>query len=186
MIDVKHDPTPREVRIFGGLWLAFFLAVGALAAWRPDGLVGAGTFLTAAWLVSLALNRETRRLQLLGALLPALFLGCGLAATRGVPPAAVAGAAAAAGVAGAIAILAAPPLGRQLYRAWMLAAVPIGWTVSHLVLAIAYYGVLTPIGLVMRLVGRDPMQRAFDRAAPTYWIERPRREPDPRRAFRQY
>jgi hypothetical protein len=185
MIDVQHDPTPREVRIFGGLWLVFFVAVGAMAAWRPEGLVGAGIFLTAAWLVSLALNRENRRLQLAGALLPALFLGGGLAATRGVPPAAVAGGAAAVGVAGAITILAAPPLGRKVYRGWMLAAVPIGWTVSHLVLAIAYYGVLTPIGLAMRLVGRDPMQRKFDRDATTYWIERPR-ESDPRRAFRQY
>jgi hypothetical protein len=179
VIDVKLDPTPREVRVFGGLWLAFFAALAALVAWRPASLVGAGTFLALAWLVSLALNRENRRLQLLGALLPALFLAAGLA------PAGAAIAAAAVGLAGALGIWAAPRLGRRLYRGWMLAAVPIGWTISHLVLAIAYYGVLTPIGLVMRLAGRDPMQRRFDRDAPTYWIERPR-ESDPRRAFRQY
>jgi hypothetical protein len=67
----------------------------------------------------------------------------------------------------------------------MLAALPIGWTISHLVLGAVYYLVLTPIGLVMRLLGRDPMQRRFDRSAKSYWIERTPRT-DPSRHFRQF
>ncbi|GAG37655.1 unnamed protein product, partial [marine sediment metagenome] len=39
----------------------------------------------------------------------------------------------------------------------------------HLILAIVYYFVLTPIGLCMRLVGYDPMNRRFDRNTQTYW-----------------
>jgi hypothetical protein len=66
----------------------------------------------------------------------------------------------------------APALGRKLYVGWMLAAVPIGWTLTHLILGVIYYLVLTPIGLLMRLVGKDPMRRRLERDASSYWIER--------------
>ena len=76
------------------------------------------------------------------------------------------------------------PLRWPMYLGWMHLFFPIGWTVSHLVMAVVYYLVLTPIGLVMRLVGYDPMKRKFDRAAKTYWVEHnPGR--DPSRYFRQ-
>ena len=72
-----------------------------------------------------------------------------------------------------------------VYLGWMFLVSPIGWTVSHLVLIVVYYLVLTPIGLVMRLVGRDPMTRKLDREAETYWIEH---DPSAGRSryFRQY
>jgi hypothetical protein len=66
------------------------------------------------------------------------------------------------------------------YVAW-----PIGFVVSHLVLAAVYYLVLTPVGLVMRLLGYDPMRRGFDREAASYWVERPAAA-EPRRYFRQF
>jgi hypothetical protein len=47
--------------------------------------------------------------------------------------------------------------------------------------ALAFYFLITPIGLIMRLIGRDPMNRAFDRSANTYWIAR-----DPRTSASQY
>ena len=46
---------------------------------------------------------------------------------------------------------------------------PIGWVVSNAVLAILYYGVVTPFALVFRLVGRDGLNRRFDREAESYW-----------------
>jgi hypothetical protein len=85
----------------------------------------------------------------------------------------------------AVVVWIAPAAGKKLYVGWMLAAQPIGWTISHLVLAAVYYLVLTPIGLLMRLFGRDPMQRHFDRSATSYWVKRPT-EADPSRHFRQF
>ena len=77
-----------------------------------------------------------------------------------------------------------PPLRRPLYVGWVYAALPIGWTVSHLLLGIIYYIVITPIGLLMRLFGYDPLHRRFDRQAKSYWIRRD--EPlDSQRYFRQ-
>ena len=66
--------------------------------------------------------------------------------------------------------VALPSLFRPVYLAWMALAFPIGWTVSHLLLVIVYYVVLTPIGLLMKLVGFDPLERRFDRSADSYWV----------------
>lgn len=79
-----------------------------------------------------------------------------------------------------------PAVRRPLYLGWMYAAFPIGWTVSHLVLAAVYYLALTPIGVLARLFGHNPMQRGFDPAADSYWKRRPPREEDPARYFKQF
>jgi fatty acid desaturase len=67
------------------------------------------------------------------------------------------------------------------YLAW-----PIGFVVSHVVLALVYYLVVTPVGLLMRLVGYDPMKRRFDPAASSYWLARETGDGDARRYFRQF
>lgn len=74
---------------------------------------------------------------------------------------------------------------RRFYVALMYAVFPIGWLVSTLVLVALYYGVLTPIGLLLRLRGHDPMQRTPATRADTYWQPRPPRRPAVR-YFRQY
>lgn len=90
-----------------------------------------------------------------------------------------------AGVALAAVYYAVPPLRRPMFLGWMYAAYPIGWVVSHVLLGIIYFAILTPIGLLMRAVGYDPMERRFDRAASTYWVER-ERNTDPGRYLRQF
>ena len=52
----------------------------------------------------------------------------------------------------------------------MCAAFPIGWVVSHALMAAIYYLVITPMAVAMRLLGRDPLDRRFDRDATTYWV----------------
>jgi hypothetical protein len=74
---------------------------------------------------------------------------------------------------------------RPVYVGWIVAAYPIGWLVSHIVIAMLFYLVITPIGLIMRVFGRDPMHRRFDRSAPTYWKSRPS-DSESRRYFRQF
>ena len=77
------------------------------------------------------------------------------------------------------------PFRRPIYLGWMYAVFPIGWVISHTVLALTYYLVLTPIGLLMRGLGRDPMERRFDRDGETYWTPHEPSE-DPARYFRQF
>jgi hypothetical protein len=81
--------------------------------------------------------------------------------------------------------LAVPALVRPVYVVMMALALPIGMVVSTVLMVVIYFLVLTPIGLLMRLLGHDPMRRTLDPAATTHWIERPRDIPASR-YFKQY
>jgi hypothetical protein len=61
---------------------------------------------------------------------------------------------------------------------------PIGLVVSELMLIVLYFGVITPIAFLMRVAGRDPLDRSIDRAAATYWVQH-REAGDASRYFRQ-
>ena len=62
-----------------------------------------------------------------------------------------------------------PALLLPLYRVLTVATFPLGWVSSRLILAVVFYVVFCPIGLVMRMIGRDRLGRRFDREATTYW-----------------
>ena len=185
MNPIKQDLTNRDRQLFGVLLLLFAAGLGALAWWRGAALLGAATFLGAAWLFSLVFNAQDRRTQLLGALLPGLCLAIGGSVHWGAEPLSVACTVWIVGGLCGLLVLVWHAFGRAFYMGWMLAAVPIGWTISHLILGIVFFGVVTPIGLLMRLLGRDPMERRFDPNAKTYWTQRrPVAETD--RYFRQF
>jgi hypothetical protein len=59
-----------------------------------------------------------------------------------------------------------------LNRAWMKLGELMGRVVSPIVLGVIFFGLFTPVGIVMRLFGRDAMSRTFEPAAPSYWVER--------------
>jgi Saxitoxin biosynthesis operon protein SxtJ len=78
-----------------------------------------------------------------------------------------------------------PRVMRPIYVAWMVLAFPIGWTVSQVILALMFYGLFTPIGLIFRIIGRDPLHRARRPGLESYWS--PKATPaDPRRYFKQF
>ena len=71
---------------------------------------------------------------------------------------------------------------RYPYRGWMALGHALGWINSRILLSLVFYLVVTPMGFVMRLFGRDPMRRRFDRSAASYRIPR---EPRPGEHMRQ-
>jgi hypothetical protein len=95
-------------------------------------------------------------------------------------------AAMAAGALGA-ALLAAGALapGRlgPVHRAWMALALAISRVTTPAFLGVLYFGMFTPLGAVLRLLGRRPLARRRD--APTFWADRPpgERRSDLRRQF---
>jgi hypothetical protein len=135
VLEVNWNPSRRELRQFGVLWLVFFAGMAAWLYFRH----GPGLWPT--------------------------VLGTGAVAV-GLPG------------------IAFPALLKPIYVGWMIAAFPIGWTVSHLLLGSIFYLVISPIGLLLRLFGHDPMKRKFDRSAKSYWIEHERA--DTARYFRMY
>jgi hypothetical protein len=78
-----------------------------------------------------------------------------------------------------------PTIRVPVMRGWIHLFLPIGWVMSHVLLAAIYYAVLTPIGLVMRVCGYDPMQRALQPTKATYWVARTKID-EPQRCFKQY
>jgi hypothetical protein len=75
------------------------------------------------------------------------------------------------GVVGAALHYLVPSLRRPFYSGWLRLTRPLGWALSHLLLASIYYLVVTPIGLVGRLLGRDDLAQELDPTADSYWIE---------------
>jgi len=70
------------------------------------------------------------------------------------------------------------PLTRAIFVVLMIVALPIGFVLSHVLMAAIYYLVMTPIGLVFKLIGRDAMGRKPDPKMRSYWHDRgPARSP---------
>ena len=51
-----------------------------------------------------------------------------------------------------------PALMRPIFVGLILLTFPIGWVVSHLLLGLIFYGLVTPIGYILRISGHDPLQ----------------------------
>lgn len=79
-----------------------------------------------------------------------------------------------------------PAFMRLVFLGMSYAAWPIGFVVSHVILALVYYLVITPIGLAMRLFGYDPMTRRSDPDTGSRWVERAGADRGPESYFRQF
>ena len=61
---------------------------------------------------------------------------------------------------------------RPAYRVWMALGHVLGWVNTKIIFSVIYYLLFTPVGLVMRLLGKDPMQRKFEPDIDTYRVIR--------------
>ena len=67
-----------------------------------------------------------------------------------------------------------------IYKAWMILALILSFISNHIILTMMYYFVFTPIGVLMRICGKDILQRKYHEAAKSYWIKREKGESDRR------
>ena len=125
-------------------------------------------------------NRQIRNFGL--ASLAALPLATALW-TRGSLPA-VGAAAAIGGLLAALGLVWPRGL-RPLLVAINVATAPLALVIHDLVLSLAFFVVVVPVGLVFRLLGRDPLQLKIDRSASTYWQLKPQPR-DARSYFRRW
>jgi hypothetical protein len=77
---------------------------------------------------------------------------------------------AAAGVIVGVLGLIRPEAVRYVYTGWMIAAFPIGWTISRVIVTALFYVIFTPFALVFRLVGRDALHLRRQRTTASYWM----------------
>lgn len=64
------------------------------------------------------------------------------------------------------------PVLRPIYIGWMKFAFVLAWINTRILLGVFFYGIITPIGLLMRLFGKDLLDQKIDRNATTYWKKR--------------
>ena len=74
---------------------------------------------------------------------------------------------------------------KPIYLGMILLTFPIGWVVSHLMMALFYYGIITPVALLFRLLNRDPLCRRYEPNADTYWLQCKKKRPA-KDYFRQF
>lgn len=59
---------------------------------------------------------------------------------------------------------------RPIYRGWMRFGLLASRVMTPLVLGIVFFVMIWPMGLLMRLMGKDPMRRALDRNQKSYRV----------------
>jgi hypothetical protein len=81
--------------------------------------------------------------------------------------------------------LVAPRLNRLLYIGISVLTYPIGLVLSYAILAVLFFVIIAPIGLLLRAFGKDPMRRRFDERARSY-LTRAKQPASTEDYFRRY
>lgn len=75
---------------------------------------------------------------------------------------------------------------KPFQKVWMTISILMGWLMTRVILIILFYGILTPIGLLGRLCGKDFLDIKINKNAPSYWILRDRKEYDKKSYEQQF
>jgi hypothetical protein len=70
-----------------------------------------------------------------------------------------------------------PSVLAPVHKGWMWIGHVLGWINTRILLGIVFYGLVTPTGIVFRLLGKDTMRQAFAQDSGTYRVVR---KPRPR------
>ncbi|HOZ45607.1 MAG TPA: SxtJ family membrane protein [Candidatus Hydrogenedentes bacterium] len=62
-----------------------------------------------------------------------------------------------------------PAILRPVLIVWMKFAEALNWFMTRLLLTIAFFGIILPTAMIMRLAGKDPLNRKWDPSATSYW-----------------
>ena len=63
----------------------------------------------------------------------------------------------------------------RVHWVWMVVGETLGWINTRILLSLVFYGIVTPMGIIIRHFGRDPMRRGFEPTVETYRVLKPSR-----------
>jgi len=72
--------------------------------------------------------------------------------------------------------IAAPLILKPVYVVWMVFATILGWVMTRVILTLLFYVVCTPIGLILRLSGKQLLEIIWDDSTDSYWNYRTKKE----------
>ena len=79
-----------------------------------------------------------------------------------------------------------PTILKPVYKAWMIVAVVLGWSMTWVILIVLYYCVFTLLGIFGRLFGKTFLDMKFDEHAESYWIPKHRDKTEKKEYEKQY
>ena len=62
-----------------------------------------------------------------------------------------------------------PVVLKPFYWIWMIFAAILGWIMTLVILSLLFYTIVTPIGLISRLFGKQFLNLKWDRSKDSYW-----------------
>ena len=65
-----------------------------------------------------------------------------------------------------------PTLLKPIHKVWMGLALILGSIMTRVILSVLFYLVITPLGLISKLSGKDFLDLKFDKSVSSYWISR--------------
>ncbi len=65
-----------------------------------------------------------------------------------------------------------PILLKSFYHFWIKFGNTIGSIISKVIMFILYFGLFTPVSLILRILGKDLLHKKVDKKSSTYWIKR--------------
>ncbi len=90
-----------------------------------------------------------------------------------------------AGVFGAAALM-YPTILAPLNRLWTRFGLLLHKITNPIIMGLVFFVTVTPTALIMKMMGKDPLNRKFDRNAKSYWIDRQPPGPSPETMKNQF
>ena len=66
----------------------------------------------------------------------------------------------------------APTILAPVHKGWMWIGHVLGWINTRILLGIVFYGLVTPIGILFRIMGKDSMRQEFSEESSSYRVVR--------------
>jgi hypothetical protein len=90
------------------------------------------------------------------------------------------------GALSAVLALFCQPLLKPVYIVFIRISHVVGWINTRVLLALIYYIIITPLGIVIRIFGKDLLDRKIEPFRQSYWIKRKKVAVEKSRYEKQY
>ena len=82
--------------------------------------------------------------------------------------------------------LVAPRVLKPVLFVWMKFALTLNWLLTRVILTLAFFLMFVPAAIIMRMTGKDPLKRAWNPEATTYWEDPEEQPAELERYFNQF
>ncbi len=64
-----------------------------------------------------------------------------------------------------------PRANKPIYIILTLLSYPVGFVLSYVIMGLLFFGMITPVAIFFKIIGRDKLDRKFEPEATSYWVD---------------